>query len=547
MAKKLIVLIAVVTLAVISSAGWAASVPKVKDVFKITRVVKAGGGEPSIASSRDGKIYVSAIGGGLGMGFFRSETGGLTWVKGAVADPRSGDTTVNVDSSGAVYQSNLVNDTSNPNVLQIDVYKSLDGGRKWVQKGVTGTADSPSSDNSTNSAFLVDRQWIDVYIPPGKTTDEARVYITYHTFVDGLMWANVSKDGGKTFSEQKTIMSDPVALANGLCNVIPGGTRVVQSGPRAGRVYAAWLSGNVATNPATGCNYTQMDTFTQVWSAYSDDEGATWTDQLIYDAGVFGHDASYLFADLTLDNAGNPYVAFALNDGAIPHTGGEGDQWNIFVSGSFDGGKTWNGKSDGTGAPYKVTTTTGTHIFPAITAGDPGKVAVAYLATDVITPQIPYGKAFPGGDPDAKWNLFLARSLDLRSGKPTWTTLQLTSKPMHTGDICNLGIFCIPNVSDRSLLDFIDVVGDPDGMVHIAYADTENGGEIKTANQLQGTPISTSPVVAPKPRTVPKLPKIPTRVLGEKLAGTGVGNAWPIGLLLVFGAAAIIFRMRRTA
>ena len=39
-----------------------------------------------------------------------------TFVKGAVAEAPSGDTSLNVDQSGAVYQSNLVNDLSNPNM-----------------------------------------------------------------------------------------------------------------------------------------------------------------------------------------------------------------------------------------------------------------------------------------------------------------------------------------------------------------------------------------------------------------------------------------------
>jgi hypothetical protein len=547
MAKKLIVLIATTVVAAVAALSGAATAPKVKDVFRLAQVVtrgEDGGGEPSIAAAKDGTLYLSYPG-RAGMGFFRSVDLGVKWTKGALADKDSGDTTVNVDSGGAVYQSNL------SGTLQVDIYKSLNGGKTWSQKGVTGSEDNPSSKNSSNSPFLVDRQWVDAYIPPGKTTKEARVYVTYHDWIAGLMWINVSKDGGKTFSEQKTVMTDTAALANGFCNVIPGGVRVVQSGPRAGRVYVLWMAGNAATNPTTGCNETQMDTFGQIWSAYSDDEGATWTDQLVYDAGAIGHDASYIFADLTLDDAGNPYTAFAINDADPPHTGGDGDQWNIFVSASFDGGKTWNGKSDGTGSPYKVTTTSGTHVFPAITAGDPGKVAVAYLGTDSVIPQIPYGKAFPGGDPKAKWNVFVARSLNLKTGSPAWSSFRVTPKPMHTGDICNLGIFCsaFRGISNRDLLDFIDIVGDPDGMLHVAYTDTENSkdGSIMAVNQIAGTPISTANPLIGKPRILPKLPKVPTKVLAEKLAGTGVGDWSLLGLLLFVGAGLILRGLRRTA
>jgi hypothetical protein len=358
------------------------------------------------------------------------------------------------------------------------------------------------------------------------------------------MWVNISLDGGKTFSDQKTIMTDPVALAHGFCNVIPGGVKVVQSGPHAGRVYALWLSGNVATNAPTGCTITQMDTFGQVWSAYSDDEGATWTDQLVYDAGIIGHDASALFADLTLDRAGNPYTTFSFNTGDV-------SQWEVFTSASFDGGKTWNGASDGTGEPYKVTSTTGTHIFSAITAGDPGRVAIAYIATDKVIPQLPYGKPMPGGDPDAEWNVFLARTSDFQSGHPTWTTEQLTTAPFHKGDVCTLGLFCLagePLGANRDILDFIDIVGDPAGMVHVAYTDTEKpGGAIVATNQLSGVSL-----VAPKLESKPRLPlpKLPIKkpvVLGEKLPGTGVGPGAPLfGVLLVAAAAVTLRRLRRT-
>ena len=544
MTKRLITLLAAAAVAVTlvaSTGGTAVLAPK--NVYKLVKVgPQGGGGEPSIATASDGTLYVSYPA-GSGMAFYRSGDLGKTWKAGAIADPGSGDTTVNVDSSGAVYQSNLNGD------LQGDLYKSLDGGKTWGAKGVSSSPTNVQG-NATASPWLMDRQWVDAYIPPGKTTNEARVYFTYHDFVVGLMWVNISKDGGKTFSEQKTIMSDPTALAHGFCNVIPGGMRIVQSGPHAGRAYIIWLAGNVATNAPTGCNITQMDTFGQVWAAWSDDEGDTWSNRLIYDNGILGKDASGLFADLALDRAGNPYVTWAVQSGDLPHTNAEDDQWDVYTSASFDGGDSWNGASDGTGAPYKVTSTKGTHVFPAVAAGDPGNVAIAYIATPFVIPQLPYGKPMPGGGSPAEWNVFLARTTNYQSGKPTWTTEQLTSKPFHKGDVCTLGIFCLagePLGSNRDILDFIDVIGDPAGMVHVAYTDTEipNGGII-VANQVQGQGL-----VAPKlPRKpivkIPK-PRIKPRVLGGHLAGTGVGQPWAPGLLLVVAAFLLVRRLRRTA
>jgi hypothetical protein len=394
--------------------------------------------------------------------------------------------------------------------------------------------------SATDSPFLVDRQWTDAYIPPGKTTKQARVYIGYHDFGPSIIWVNVSKDGGKTFSQQKSVISDPVALANSFCNTIPGGLKVVQSGPHAGRVYLAWLAGSVATNVPTGCNETQLDTFGQIWMAWSDDEGATWKNQLVYDAG-FGHDASAIFADLALDRVGNPYVSWTMNSGSLPHTGAAGDQWNVYVSASFDGGKKWNGKSDGTGMPIKVTSDTGTHFYPAIAAGDPGHVVIAYIVTTSVIPQLPYGKPRPGEDPKAKWFVYLSRSLDLTSSHPTWVREQLSPRAIHTGDVCTLGIFCLPGLQNRDLLDFIDVVMDPSGMVHVAYTDTEakkGSPLVATADQISGVPLI---AVLAGSRTTPRVLAVKkTRALPE----TGVGTSVLLGVLMLGGALLVVRSLR---
>src|SRR6476646_6636026 len=81
-----------------------------------------GGGEPSIASGPEGNLYVSYPS-DSGMSFFRSLTDGSSWEKGGIADTGSGDTSVNVDSSGAIYQANL-NGDEDQLPLQADVWKS---------------------------------------------------------------------------------------------------------------------------------------------------------------------------------------------------------------------------------------------------------------------------------------------------------------------------------------------------------------------------------------------------------------------------------------
>ncbi len=70
------------------------------------------------------------------------------------------------------------------------------------------------------------------------------------------------------------------------------------------------------------------------------------------------------------------------------------------------------------------------------------------------------------------------------------TSGAVTTTPMHVGDICNLGIFCIDPNSDRNLLDFISETVDPTtGFAHIAYADDNTVNKLRVANQTSGSTI----------------------------------------------------------
>src|SRR5207247_10444550 len=125
--------------------------------------------------------------------------------------------------------------------------------------------------------------------------------------------------------------------------------------------------------------------------------------------------------------------------------------------------------------------------FPTIAAGNPGQVDVAYLRAPQILPTDPLGKADPGGcagpgpangnpptfPPACTWNLYAAQSLNLTKGVSgaQWAVTQITTTPMHIGDICNLGIFCVAPSSNRNLLDFNTEALDNHGCAHIAYAD----------------------------------------------------------------------------
>ena len=436
---------------------------------------KDGGGEPSMAIARDGTIYVSYPGSAMDM--VVSTNGGTSWSPATSPEAPSGDTSVNVDSSGAVYESNLRGIDLTTNMLQVDVFKSFDKGQTWPIKGQSFL----SSSNTTGQPFFVDRQWTDAVIPPGKTTNQALVGIEYHDWAPGAIWVSTSIDGGARYGAPVDVMTSPLAAQAGLCDTIPGGLKIVPYGTNAygvaykhpGRIYVTWLAADAAGNVATGCNETQLQAFHSVWAAYSDDGGATWTDQLVYDAGPF-HDGSEIFADLTLDDQGNPYVAFAMN--ILP-------EFDIWVSASFDG-QTWM-------QPVKANLGTGTHYYPAVAAGKPGQIVVAYIETPDVIPTTAYGKPSPGGDATSYWTVSVAQSLNFNSGQPTFANSVVTPTPMHYGDVCTLGIFCaVTPGANRDLLDFIDAQIDPKGRAHISFTgDYGSYNGIYVANQTSGSTV----------------------------------------------------------
>jgi hypothetical protein len=141
-----------------------------------------------------------------------------------------------------------------------------------------------------------------------------------------------------------------------------------------------------------------------------------------------------------------------------------------------------------------------TAYFTRIVAGDRGRVDVIYLGSPVknvsatatnkltyngsdpkqpdCTPEVTqatgvHGVRFLGKPcemPDtAPWYLYLAQSLDLTSSTPRFTNVELRSDPVHTGDICTLGIFCLPG-DDRDLADTNDIKIDATGGAQIAYS-----------------------------------------------------------------------------
>src|SRR6266853_5439851 len=442
--------------------------------------VGAYGGEPSLVSDGAGQLYDTTPSGGTVT--YTSTTHGSSWNQVTTADPVSGDDCLATDQSNAVYLCNLAGGQGVA-PLQADVWKSATHGSTWSH----GAGAIPQCATSC-SPFGVDRDWVAASIlPPAASTSQAEVVLMYHDFYGpSQIWVNISHDGGATFGAPQEVLAAPaikpgavtgtvVAQGYTLCNTVPAGVNIAPPGtPHAGRITVGWIAADLAQN-ATGCNVSMLQSFHTLWVSYSDDNGLTWTPQQAFDAGI-GHDASTPFVGFTMDTQGNPYFGFAINLNSNPATcsaestagtvqSDTSCEYDMYVVWSSNGGATWDGGGGliaGSAArAFRVNPSgeSGTHFFPTIAAGNPGQVDVAYLRTPEILPTDAFGKADPGGcagpgpangnpstyPPACSWNLYASQSLNLTSSTASanWTGTQITSTPMHIGDICNLGIACV--------------------------------------------------------------------------------------------------------
>jgi LPXTG-motif cell wall-anchored protein len=159
----------------------------------------------------------------------------------------------------------------------------------------------------------------------------------------------------------------------------------------------------------------------------------------------------------------------------------------MYLASSSDGGTTWDGKTDGSGAPALVDGG-GTHFVANLVAGDSGRVALIYYKTSYadtpfeagatcpsgVPPQNPcQGKAKPE-PPSAAWVLNVSETLDAQSAHPSFVTVTASDPGVvtHYGDICNLGIYCDGSTTgNRSMYENTTLFLDRNGYLVAAWTD----------------------------------------------------------------------------
>ncbi len=414
---------------------------------KLIDTVRAGG-EPVIAVMPSGTILVSAHPGwthyhpsedpthpGLEIitpanaqsYLWRSTDNGETWqhvnLAGLPADnlPRSAALGVS-DPEWTVMEDGTICGTDLLALATSSTSCSHDDGLTWITTGNPVAAGGPN-----------DRQWLASY------GDE--FYFTANYFVDHHIRA--STDYGLTWEKRGNVPCSGDIIAN----------------PETGAIYAGCSAG----------------------IAVSNDGGWTWQHRPIpekdADNNTLPRGGQRIMAEPAIDSAGNVWMVW---------TSGERQ---LFVAGTPDEGQSWpwiheitphfnlysqvtdlDPAEFGANSQYnKQTGSNGSYVWPWISAGSDGRIAVSWIGG--------FSEANSGAYNDP-WFLFTAYLLDANQATTTVVVDALTPTPIHFGPICQSGTTCqISSMAgsdsgDRRLGDFFETTIDAEGYLHASVSDT---------------------------------------------------------------------------
>ena len=381
-------------------------------------------GEPDISIDNHSGTYVSGPGGSTTQAswFWKSEDHGIQWhLVGCPAKSNcqngGGDTEIALAKNRDVFAADLQTLSCN------STFRSYDEGKTFA----IGEGCFPDTD----------REWMGVYDPNGSATGR-RIYLGAN-HAEGISgcYVYVSTDNGVTY-----VPPNPTTNPEG--NI--GGTCIGRYAvdPNNGEIFAPTSGGTTRV---------------------STDGALTWSGR-----GSNGAQGNF-FAPIQIDTAGNlwqawtegsaAYLSYSLNPSspAATCTGPPASQPR---------GCIWHTKiqvSTGPGSPIGGSPALHQMLFPWMTVGDPGRVAVVFYGTNDTGST----GGFPGSV-NAVWHAYATISTNAMDASPTFTQVQADEHVMHRGAICTGGFpGCLTANSDRSMADFFMVDHDPQGRIFISY------------------------------------------------------------------------------
>jgi hypothetical protein len=354
-------------------------------------------------------------------------------------------------------------------ITSVHVRKSTDGGASWAAPGPGGAAGEVSASS--------DRMWLD-FDRDVPAAGNQTIYLMDHEFTsETIRFSALTND--TAWSSFTTAMNDPELFnptTTTFPNTNPGpafvdrATHLVYgvfnastlannaANPPFGKMPNVWLVAG-APPPAAGSppgpfvssptcpNCGNYPIFKGVF-----DSPAAPAPTPPAGAETIGTNCSNDFPSATIDNAGNIYAVWAMNDSRLNH-------FNVWMASSHDHGKNFYG-------PFLVSSGPGHSLMPWIAAGDAGRVEIVYYHTD--------GNEDPNTTASDEWHVRFAQSLNAADREPVFSVVEASDHPNHIGPICNQGLLC--GSGTRNLLDFFQVAIGPDGLANIVYADDNNQG-----------------------------------------------------------------------
>jgi hypothetical protein len=439
-------------------------------------------GEPSLAVARDGRHLVISTPGSDANGngtvqYWYTSNDGRSWAHSeSTSTNGGGDSYVDFLPNGTLLSADLA-------VTNANVQTSHNFGKTWGQNSSVGIEQ--------------DRMWL-AHSPNGRIE-----YLVYHDFAAEaefyakgswnpttrtFAWASPGANpinspdqvGPPAAVSNPTPGQSPSLLDQGV-NTFSGPMLVDNDGHD---LYVVYSISDLQSNADPQDGVPPFGPTRGIVVAHSADGGATWTNH---------------YADIAVQNPANPSAESTEGaifpwgsigpDGTVyvvfnSTRGTNGSRYHQYYTYSTDKGVHWS-------RPVKLDTlplNRGSAVYATSAAGGPGVLDVAWYQT---------ANGEPSSDASV-WVPYFAQITAANTRHPHVVTQAVTTIPNHKGGICLQGILCGigPGSSDRSLLDFFQVVVNPrTGMAELAYADnnrlgkTASGskrGEVVFAQQTSG-------------------------------------------------------------